>query len=329
MPTIATGAPARRSARPFLKWAGGKRQLLPRLRRHYPSEFGAYLEPFVGSAAVFFDLHALGLLAGRRVVLADINADIMGTYEAVRRDVDAVVAHLERLARGHARHGSAHYYRVRDDRFNPMRREFLARAPDSAGLAAYPAELAAMLIYLNRTGFNGLFRLNARGDFNVPAGRYTNPRICDAPALCAAANALGSRGVEVRYQTFESARAQAAPGDFLYFDPPYAPLSATARFTSYTAGGFGDVEQAALQRLVIDLALGGCLVLLSNSAAPLVRALYARSPDARAAGLRAIVVTARRAINSAAGRRGPVAEYLVTNLPVRRGSAGGLPRRRA
>jgi len=325
MPTIATGAPARRSARPFLKWAGGKRQLLPRLRRHYPSEFGAYLEPFVGSAAVFFDLHALGLLAGRRVVLADINADIMGTYEAVRRDVDAVVAHLERLARGHARHGSAHYYRVRDDRFNPMRREFLARAPDSAGLAAYPAELAAMLIYLNRTGFNGLFRLNARGDFNVPAGRYANPRICDAPALRAAAEALRGAGVEVRLQSFEAVRDEAAPGDFLYFDPPYAPLSATARFTSYTAGGFGDVQQAALQRLVIDLALGGCHVLLSNSAAPLVRALYARSPDARAAGLRATLVTARRAINSAAAGRGPVAEYLVTNLPARRWPAGAVP----
>ncbi len=301
------------TVRPFLKWAGGKRQLLPVLRRFYPVEFGTYHEPFVGSGAVFFDLQRLGRLDGRRTVLADTNADVVACYQAVQRDVSAVIRHLRVLEAHHERQGEAWYYEVRDERFNPLRRRGDLRR------AATRARLAAMLIYLNRTGFNGLFRLNARGDFNVPSGRYASPRICDADNLRAVARALASPGVVVRARSFEHILAEAAPGDFLYFDPPYAPVSATARFTSYTPGGFAEADQRRLQAVVLELAARGCQVLLSNSTAPLVQQLYLSSA-ARAAGLRAHVVRARRAINSHPGRRGAVDEYVITNI--------GPPRRR-
>jgi DNA adenine methylase len=302
--------------RPFLKWAGGKRQLLPELRRYYPTAFGTYFEPFLGSGAVFFDLDAAGYLDGRPAILTDTNPDVVGCYLAVRDRVDEVISHLRVLAEDHARGGDVHYYEVRENRFNPWRRElFAAAAPGSA--PAYPAELAAMLIYLNRTGFNGLFRLNRRGGFNVPVGRYTNPKICDEETLRAAAAALGRNGVTLRHESFDLAAERAQAGDFVYFDPPYAPLSPTARFTSYTADGFDDGAQQKLQRLMIDLARRGCRLLQSNSTAPAIGRLYRRNPDVKAAGLRALTIPARRAINSRATRRGAIKEFLITNLPAR------------
>ena len=153
--------------RPILKWAGGKRQLLPELRPFYPRHFNRYLEPFLGSGAVFLDLHNRGLLEGRTVALSDINADIIGCYLAVRDEVDEVIGALRELERDYQLGGDAHFYGVRDRAFNPARRYVRAR-PDPA--AAYTPRLAAMLIFLNRTGYNGLFRLNASGDYNVRPG---------------------------------------------------------------------------------------------------------------------------------------------------------------
>lgn len=296
--------------RPFLKWVGGKRQLLPELRRFYPPAFGAYFEPFLGSGAVFFDLWNSGRLAGRHATLIDDNLDLVGAYVALRDDVEAVVEALGQLAAGHGSDPRAHYYRVRDERFNPARARLRAA---SAAAEAYGPELAAMLIYLNRTGYNGLFRLNARGDFNVPIGRYTNPRICDADNLRRVGAVLGAPSVTLRHGTFETIEALMAPGDLAYFDPPYAPVSRTARFTAYTAAGFSARNQADLQRVVVALARRGCHVLLSNSTAPDVAALY----DARAsreAGLHAHRVPARRAVNSRPSRRGTVEEFVVTNV---------------
>ncbi|HTI39826.1 MAG TPA: Dam family site-specific DNA-(adenine-N6)-methyltransferase [Vicinamibacterales bacterium] len=297
--------------RPILKWAGGKRQLLPRLRPYYPKTFSRYLEPFLGSGAVFLDLHNSGALEGREVRLSDINTDVIGCYRAVRDDVEAVIEELERLAARYRKCGTRAYYAVRDSRFNPERRRVHASA---AAASSYSAALAAMLIFLNRTGFNGLFRVNARGEFNVPAGRQTNPRICDSENLRAWSRTLRRPGVSVEAVPYDRALADARDGDFIYLDPPYAPVSATARFTSYTAKGFGAAEQTALQRLVVDVAGRGALVLLSNSAAPEIRQLYARSVCVRGAGLRATTVAARRAINSRPSGRGSVREYLITNL---------------
>ena len=204
---------------PLLKWAGGKRQLLPALRRFYPARFHSYIEPFFGSGAVFFDLHSRGLLRDRDVVLIDSNADLIGCYETVRDSPEDVARELERLARAHASGGAPHYYRVRDDRFNPLRNA--RRRPD--GRIAYTPELAAMLIYLNRTGFNGLFRLNARGAFNVPAGRYARPAIVNHSKLHAVADALALPRVKLLYGSFELARDVAGPGDFLYLRPAVRP----------------------------------------------------------------------------------------------------------
>jgi DNA adenine methylase len=296
--------------RPLLKWAGGKRQLLPALRRHYPARFRRYIEPFFGSGAVFFDLHGAGRLRGHEVVLIDANTDLIGCYERVRDEPDRVADTLEALAEGHAAEGAAHYYRVRDARFNPLR--VARQAPD--GRISYTAELAAMLLYLNRTGFNGLFRVNARGAFNVPAGRYLRPSIVTRAVLRRVADALGTPGVRLVWGSFELARELAARGDFLYFDPPYAPLSRTASFTSYTAQRFTIGDQERLQALIVELARRGCHVLSSNSTAREIAALYERSAAVRRAGLQARRVPARRAINSNARRRGSVEEFLITNV---------------
>jgi DNA adenine methylase len=298
-----------RPAGPVLKWAGGKRQLLAQLRPFFPAQIPRYHEPFLGSAAVFFDLCAGGHLRSADAVLSDDNADLIGTYLRVRDSTDDVLATLMRLATRHARAGRDHYYRVRDEQFNPGRRQWLAAGGQAH---RYPVALAAMLIYLNRTGYNGLFRLNAEGEFNVPAGRYDAPSIVREDRITAAAVLL--RGATIQRAPFELALQQARAGDVVYLDPPYAPLSRTAQFTSYTAAGFGPDEQAALQRAVIALASRGASVLLSNSAAPAVRQLYADSPEARSAGLQARTVPARRAINSRASGRGVVLEYLITNV---------------
>jgi DNA adenine methylase len=293
--------------RPFLKWAGGKRQLLPELRRFVPPEIRAYHEPFLGSGALFFDLWKTGNLRGIPCHLGDANADLIGVYRAVAHYTDSVIAELQELSAWHARDGAAAYYQVRDRRFNPLR-----RARVSGGEHFSPA-LAAMFIYLNRTGFNGLFRLNSSGDFNVPAGRYVNPRICDEDTLRSVAAVLGSGKVSVTVQPFTDVDRHAAPGDLVYFDPPYAPLSATARFTSYTAAAFSDEDQQTLQALVIRLAARGCFVIVSNSTAPSVSALY-ESREARQAGLETYRIPARRAINSKAARRGAVDEFVISNV---------------
>ena len=297
--------------RPILKWAGGKRQLLHALRPYYPAAFTRYIEPFMGSGAVFLDLHNQGRLRGCEAWLSDVNADVVGCYLMVRDAVEEVIAALQSLEREYRQHGREHFYDVRDTRFNPARR--LVHA-DPSPASRYTPELAAMLIYLNRTGYNGLFRVNSQGAFNVPHGRHSSVRICDADNLRRAAAALRRPGVHLAVRLFERALESAGAGDFVYLDPPYAPLSRTAHFTAYTAAKFGPAEQTALQRAVIELAGRGAYVLLSNSAAPAVRRLYAENPEVRSAGLKTRTVPARRAINSRAAGRGAVLEYLITNV---------------
>lgn len=297
--------------RPILKWAGGKRQLLPALRPYYPVAFDRYIEPFVGSGAVFLDLHNARRLEGRVVQLSDINADIIGCYRMVRDRVEEVVAELRAMDEGHRARGRAHFYEVRDDRFNPARREIHGSdEPD----AHYTPALAAMLIYLNRTGYNGLFRVNSRGVFNVPAGRHGSIRICDADNLRRLSAALSRPGLSLEVRTFQEALSGTGAGDFVYLDPPYAPVSRTSYFTSYTSSRFGPEQQAALQREVIAMAGRGARVLLSNSFAPDICRLYEEDPLARGAGLTTRTVEARRAINSRATARGAVLEYLITNV---------------
>jgi len=300
------------AVRPFLKWVGGKRQLLPVLRRFYPPAIGRYFEPFVGSGAVFFDLASRGALNGGGAVLSDDNADLIACYRRVARSVDDVMQALEQLAESHRAGGRACYLAVRDTRFNPQRAAWRA---SGAHLDDYSAELAAMLIYLNRTGYNGLFRLNASGEFNVPPGRYDAPKVLDRTVLGRASSVLASPAIVINHAPFATAADEAGRGDFVYFDPPYAPLSKTANFRGYTARGFTDAQQAELQQLVVRLARRGVGVLLSNSVAPGVIGLYEGNREVGEAGLRTFRFPARRAINSRSDRRGVVEELVVSNIP--------------
>jgi DNA adenine methylase len=295
------------SGRPLLKWAGGKRQLLPALRGFYPVAFNRYIEPFFGSGAVFFDLHAEGRLEGRQAWLLDDNADLIGCYRMLRSRPDEVISELRLLAAQHDARGDKFYYEVRDARFNPMR----------AASTGYTPELAAMLIYLNRTGFNGLFRVNRAGEFNVPVGRYAKPRILDEAHLRQVAAALRSRGVTLVQASFERALLDAGKGDFIYCDPPYAPVSRTACFANYTATGFTLADQKRLQEALIGAATRGAHVVLSNSSAPNIVELYSTDAAHRAM-LRIERIQARRAINSRADSRVPVTELVITNVVKRK-----------
>lgn len=297
--------------RPFLKWVGGKRQLLPVLRRFYPDPIGTYFEPFVGSGAVFFDLAGRGALNGHGAVLSDDNADLIASYRRIGRSLDDVIGALDTLAADHAAHGRECYLRVRDQHFNPLRAAWRARGAD---LDDYSADLTAMLIYLNRTGYNGLFRLNASGEFNVPPGRYDRPKVLDRALLTRVAEIVNGPGIRFEHAAFDRILERANPGDFAYFDPPYAPVSATANFRGYTGRGFSDADQDRLQRVVIDLARRGVHVLLSNSVAPSIAALYEGNAAVTEAGLRTWRFPARRAINSRPDRRGAVEELVVSNI---------------
>ncbi|HLY30490.1 MAG TPA: Dam family site-specific DNA-(adenine-N6)-methyltransferase, partial [Ktedonobacterales bacterium] len=211
--------PLRCGVQPIIKWAGGKRSLIPQLRKLLPplATMQGYYEPFVGSAALFFHLQH------RPACLSDSNGELINLYSVVRDRVEALIVTL-----GIHVNEEAHYYRVR------------AQQPETLS----EVERAARFLYLNKTCYNGLYRVNRKGQFNVPFGSYRNPTICDAPALRAASRAL--QGVTLRLADYETALKSAEAGDFIYFDPPYHPVSKTASFTSYTDTPFGEDEQARL-----------------------------------------------------------------------------------
>ena len=239
-----------------------------------------HVEPFVGGGALFFARRP------ERALLADVNPQLCATYEAVRDEVERVIAHLRTLS---AAHGPERYYHVRH-RYNHGQR--LSRA-----------ERAAMFVYLNKTCFNGLHRVNRRGEFNVPAGRYQNPRILDEGLLRAASAEL--QRAELRCASFEGLLAWAKPGDFVYFDPPYEPVSQTANFTAYAQQGFGREDQTRLRDVYAELDRRRCKLMLSNSDVPFIRDLYRK--------FRIDLVAAPRAINCDATRRGLVSEVVVRN----------------
>ncbi|MEB3298366.1 MAG: DNA adenine methylase [Candidatus Sericytochromatia bacterium] len=274
-------------AGPFLKWAGGKTRLLPELLRIYRAlePAGGYHEPFLGGGALFFRLAAEALPRFGRRRLADRNPHLIDAYVAVRDEPEALLDLLEEHA---ARHGPDHYRTVRSD--TPA--TALARA--------------ARFIYLNRTCFNGLYRENARGEFNVPMGRYRNPGISDRPRILAASRVLS--GVELLCQSFTTLRHEVLPGDFVYLDPPYHPLSATSSFTRYVGEDFGMQGQQAVRDLFLELDALGAHVLVSNSDTPFIRQLFEGWPLQR--------VDMPRSINSRVTGRGMVAELLVCNRPV-------------
>ncbi|MYE47193.1 MAG: Dam family site-specific DNA-(adenine-N6)-methyltransferase [Chloroflexi bacterium] len=245
------------AARPFLKWAGGKTQILEELVARAPERIDTYYEPFLGGGALFFRLAADPERRPRRAVLNDLNRELIAAFRVVRDDAGALIEQLGELERSYLGLDAG----GRGERYYAVREEYCELVADGG---ASDVEIAARLIFLNKTCFNGLYRVNRRGEFNVPHGRYARPRILDAPVLEAASAALA--GVELLTRDFEEACAGAGPGDFVYFDPPFQPLSDTASFTAYTEGGFGRDDQLRLKWWVDELSRLGVPALVSNSA---------------------------------------------------------------
>lgn len=271
--------------RPFLKWAGGKTQLIDQLLLRLPYSFAVYHEPFLGGGALFFALFRKKKIT--RAILSDINPELIDTYIAIRDHVREVISLLADFP-----HNEQFYYEIR------------ARDPWKMGLS----ERAARMIYLNKTGYNGLYRVNQKGQFNVPFGRYKSPDYCNVENLMAVSLAL--RDVDLLVSPFDDVLKRAKGGDFVYFDPPYAPISRTANFTSYHSSGFSDDDQRRLCDVCQQLAEALVSVMVSNSNAPIIKTLYTRSR-----GFYVGEVLANRAINSNASRRGKLTELIITTYP--------------
>ncbi len=275
------------AAKPFLKWAGGKTKLLPQLVPLLPDGIATrrHIEPFMGGAAMFFAQRP------RVALLSDINADLVNAYRAVRDDVEELLENLRALAKAYSLGPDSHYYAVRES-YNKQDMH-----KDSIVFRA------ASFIYLNKTCFNGLHRVNKSGAFNVPKGDYKNPDICDEDTLRAAHEALQSAALDC--VGYKDVLRKAAPGDFVYFDPPYEPVSATSSFASYAKEGFARYDHVQLRGVVDELDRRGCKVMLSNSDTPFLRAIYTR--------YNTHLINAARSINSKAEGRGDVSELVVTN----------------
>lgn len=268
--------------RPVLKWVGGKSRSLPHILGEFPETIGTYYEPFIGGAAVFFALAATKRF--KRAVLSDRNPALIDVYRALKKDPNTVIRVLQKY-----RYERDEYYRIR------------ALDPNELDLH----ERAARVIYLNKTGYNGLYRVNSRGEFNVPFGRYKNPKFCDEATLRTAARAL--KNVHLHVDDFETTSGDARRGDAVYFDPPYHPLSSTANFTAYHKVQFGEKEHERLGKVFSKLAARGVAVVLSNSDTPFTRRVFSGFP------MKKIAVS--RPINSKASGRGEVLEILVTSHP--------------
>ncbi|RLB63208.1 MAG: DNA adenine methylase [Deltaproteobacteria bacterium] len=261
--------------RPFLKWAGGKRRLVAQIVPHLPRQFGRFHEPFVGSGALYFHLRPT------RASLSDTNERLVRTYSGLRDEPDRVIELLSS-------------YPHDKQFFLKMRAQDIDERSD--------AEVAAWFIYLNKTAYNGLYRVNSKNGYNVPFGDYRRPNICDEPTLRHCAKQL--KRVKLQLSDFESAARRARKGDLVYFDPPYVPLSATSYFTSYTTQGFGLEDHRRLRDLALALKRRGVHVRLSNSGSPVVRDLYRDD-------FKLIPIKARRDINCRAASRGEIIELFI------------------
>ncbi len=277
------------TASPFLKWAGGKKQLLSAITPYIESTLleGKYIEPFLGGGAVFFSLKP------KSAILGDRNEALIRTYRTVKDRCEELIPKLEALPR---RTTKAEYVHLRHE-YNQL------QAANGALTRERELKLSALFIWLNHQCFNGLYRVNQAGEFNVPFGRYVHPSIYSEDSLRAASRALRRAGAVLMASDFEQTLELAAPGDVIYLDPPYVPISLTSSFTSYTERGFGARDQVRLANLVHQLAGRGVHVVLSNSSTESARSLYADMTQ--------VQVSARRAINCVGSKRGQVAELVV------------------
>ena len=276
--------PNKLTLQPFTKWTGGKRQLLPTIKKLMPESYNHYYEPFIGGGALFFDL------APKKAVINDYNAELINCYQQIKENPNELIE----LLKVHKENNSKEYYLElrsvdRDDRINKMS----------------DVQRAARVLYMLRVDFNGLYRVNSKNQFNVPYGKYKNPKIVDEELISAISTYLRSNQIEIRAGDFEDALLDVQKGDFIYFDPPYIPLSETSAFTSYTHEGFSYDDQVRLRDVFKKLSEKGAYVMLSNSSSPLVEELYQ--------DFNIHYVDATRTNGAKSSSRGKISEIIVTN----------------
>ncbi len=269
--------------KPFVKWAGGKRQIIDELIRRVPKIFGTYFEPFVGGGALLFELQP------EKAVIGDTNFELINAYLVIRDKVEELIEDLKRH-----KNEKEYYYRMR------------SLDPETLD----PVKRASRFIYLNRTCYNGLWRVNSKGEFNVPFGRHKNPKICDEENLRAVSEYLRRADIKIVCGDYKETLKEAKEGDFVYLDPPYAPVSGTSRFTKYTGKGFSLKDQEELAEVFRELDRRGCYVMLSNSDTEFVRKLYRGYIIER--------VSANRFINCVAKKRKNHTELIIRNYKLRK-----------
>ncbi|MBO1059431.1 MAG: DNA adenine methylase [Aphanizomenon flos-aquae CP01] len=271
--------------KPFVKWAGGKRQLVPTiLANHLPKNYNlqTYYEPFIGGGALLFSLRP------KKAVINDSNAELINCYKIIKNSLDELIEDLK-----NHKNNEYYYYDIRDwDR----EKNFKSKTE---------VQRASRIIFLNKTCYNGLFRVNSQGQFNVPFGKYKNPNILDIAVLKAVNKYLNENQVRILNSDFQEAVKDAKRGDFIYLDPPYDPVSETASFTGYDVNGFNKQEQRRLKEVFDDLNSRGCHILLSNACTEFIEDLYKDYPHTK--------ISAIRAINCNGKKRGKVDEILVKN----------------
>jgi DNA adenine methylase len=273
--------------KPFVKWAGGKRQLIPILNQNLPESFGTYYEPFLGGGALLF--HILTDKNGQKCSISDLNSDLVLAYTTIRDRIDALITSLKNHEKNYQKDSESYYYTIRES--NP-RSEI---------------EKTSRLIFLNRTCFNGLYRVNSKGKFNVPLGKYSNPNIVNEENIRAVSHILQSSRTAIKCRDFEAVLRDAKKGDLIYFDPPYQPVSATSNFTSYTTKDFTYDDLTRLAELCLKLDSRGCNVLLSNSDSQEVADIFAKNP------WKITRIAANRSINSNSKKRTGHFELLIKN----------------
>ena len=273
--------------KPFVKWAGGKRQLIPILNENLPDSFGTYFEPFLGGGALLF--HMLTERNGQKCSISDLNSDLVLAYTTIRDRVDSLISSLKTHERNYQKDSKSYYYSIREN--NPRSQ----------------IEKTSRLLFMNRTCFNGLYRVNSKGKFNVPLGKYTNPNIVNEENLRSVSSILQASRVSIKCRDFGAVLRDAKKGDLVYFDPPYQPVSTTANFTSYTNKSFSYDDLSRLAELCQNLDEKGCRVLLSNSDSKEVSDMFSKKP------WKTSKIRANRSINSDSKKRTGHFELLIKN----------------
>lgn len=272
------------SLKPFLKWAGGKRQLLPVLSQYVPVRYNRYYEPFVGAGALFFQQQP------KAGLINDINWELFNCYRVIRDYPESLI---ERCQYHAANHSKEYYYYYRNLDRDPY---YFSDNQDLVGIAA-------RTIYLNKTCFNGLYRVNKKGQFNTPYGKYKDPKVINSELILEISSYLRNNDIEITCRDFERAVADVSKGDFVYIDPPYYPLTETSNFTSYSSEGFDKKDQERLKQVCDYLRDEDCSILISNSNTSFIRGLYS--------DYEMEAIEASRAINSKGNKRGNVGELLI------------------